>query len=231
MVTLCRPHTLNPRWFLPKQTMSFRIVVLASGNGSNLQAILDACTQDIQVVGVLSNKANAYCLTRAQQHNIPTAVIEHSLYPEREHFDAAMREVINAWQPDLVVLAGFMRILTPAFVAHYANRLINIHPSLLPKYKGLHTHQRALDAGDNEHGCSVHLVNAELDGGPVLAQMVVPVLAQDDLESLAQRVHRAEHLIYPEVISWFAHQRLQLKDGQITLDGEPLLNPKRQYLA
>ncbi len=211
--------------------MSFRIVVLASGNGSNLQAILDACTQDIKVVGVLSNKANAYCLTRAQQHNIPTAVIEHSLYPEREHFDAAMREVINAWRPDLVVLAGFMRILTPAFVAHYANRLINIHPSLLPKYKGLHTHQRALDASDNEHGCSVHLVNAELDGGPVLAQMVVPVLAQDDAESLAQRVHRAEHLIYPEVISWFAHQRLQLKHGQIILDGEPLLNPKRQYLA
>lgn len=231
MATLCRPHTLNPRWFLPKPTMSFRIVVLASGNGSNLQAILDACIQDIQVVGVLSNKASAYCLTRAQQHNIPTAVIEHSLYPEREHFDDAMREVINAWQPDLVVLAGFMRILTPAFVAHYANRLINIHPSLLPKYKGLHTHQRALDAGDSEHGCSVHLVNAELDGGPVLAQMVVPVLSGDSAELLAQRVHHAEHLIYPEVISWFAHQRLQLINGQITLDGEPLLKPKRQYLA
>lgn len=211
--------------------MSFRIVVLASGNGSNLQAILDACTQDIQVVGVLSNKASAYCLIRAQQHNIPTVLIEHSRYPEREHFDAAMREVIDAWQPDLVVLAGFMRILTPAFVAHYANRLINIHPSLLPKYKGLHTHQRALDAGDHEHGCSVHLVNAELDGGPVLAQMVVPVLPSDSTELLAQRVHRAEHQIYPEVISWFAHQRLQLFNGQITLDGEPLRKPKRQYLA
>jgi phosphoribosylglycinamide formyltransferase-1 len=211
--------------------MSFRLVVLASGNGSNLQAILDACDHNMQVVGVLSNKPASFCLSRAQQHNIQTAVIEHSHYPEREHFDAAMREVIDAWQPDLVVLAGFMRILTPAFVDHYANRLINIHPSLLPKYKGLHTHQRALDSGDHEHGCSVHLVNAELDGGPVLAQMVVPVLPQDSAETLAQRVHKAEHLIYPAVISWFVHQRLQLNNGQICLDGEPLLSPKRQYLA
>ncbi|MDP1540583.1 MAG: phosphoribosylglycinamide formyltransferase [Moraxellaceae bacterium] len=211
--------------------MSFRIVVLASGNGSNLQAILDACDPHMQVVGVLSNKPTAFCLTRAQHQGIPTAVIEHSHYPEREPFDAAMCEVIDAWQPDLVVLAGFMRILTPAFVNHYASRLINIHPSLLPKYKGLHTHQRALEAGDSEHGCSVHLVNAELDGGPVLAQMVVPVLKQDSAETLAQRVHKAEHLIYPAVISWFAHQRLQLNHGQIVLDGEPLLNPKRQYLA
>ena len=222
MATLCRPHTLNPRWFLLKQTMSFRIVVLASGNGSNLQAILDACTQDIQVVGVLSNKANAYCLTRAQQHNIPTAIIEHSLYPEREHFDAAMREVINAWQPDLVVLAGFMRILTPAFVAHYANRLINIHPSLLPKYKGLHTHQRALDAGDTQHGCSVHFVTAELDGGPVVLQAKVPIFAGDDVAVIAERVHEQEHRIYPLVVRWFCQGRLQQQADKALLDGQIL---------
>ncbi len=219
--------------------MSLRLVVLASGNGSNLQAILDACGQgndtpqpgiNAEVVGVLSNRANAYCLVRAQQADIATALIEHTDYPEREHFDAAMQQVIDAWQPDLVILAGFMRILTPAFVEHYQHRLINIHPSLLPKYKGLHTHQRALEAGDSEHGCSVHLVNAELDGGPVLAQMVVPVLSTDNPETLAQRVHQAEHLIYPEVISWFTNQRLQLKQGQLTLDGEPLAHGRRQYL-
>ena len=216
--------------------MTLRLVVLLSGSGSNLQAILDACLQgqsqnatpiNARVVGVLSNKADAFGLTRAQQAGIDTAVLAHGNFPDRDSFDAAMADIIDAWQPDVIVLAGFMRILSAAFVIRYSGRLLNIHPSLLPKYKGLHTHQRALDAGDSEHGCSVHFVTPELDGGPVIAQAVVSVKADDTAESLAARVHVAEHGVYPAVLGWLAEQRLSLQQGQVVLDGEPLLTPRR----
>ena len=219
--------------------MTLRLVVLLSGSGSNLQAILDACLQGqgqgkgqapaiaARVVGVLSNKADAFGLTRAQQAGVDTAVLAHGNFPDRDSFDAAMATIIDAWQPDVIVLAGFMRILSAAFVTRYSGRLLNIHPSLLPKYKGLHTHQRALDAGDSEHGCSVHFVTPELDGGPVIAQAVVGVKADDTAESLAARVHVAEHQVYPAVLGWLAEQRLSLQQGQIVLDGKPQLTPCR----
>ena len=215
--------------------MTLRLVVLLSGSGSNLQAILDACGQgrtaepsiNARVVGVLSNKADAYGLTRARNAGIETAVLAHGDFPDREQFDHAMAGIIDQWQPDVVVLAGFMRILSAGFVNHYSGRLLNIHPSLLPKYKGLHTHQRALEAGDAEHGCSVHFVTPELDGGPVIAQAVVSVETGDTAESLAARVHVAEHRVYPAVLGWLGEQRLSLQNGQIRMDGEPLTAPHR----
>lgn len=221
--------------------MTLRIVVLLSGSGSNLQAILNACGQGqdqspaippaaplaARVVGVLSNRADAFGLIRAQQAGVDTAVLGHGNFPDRNSFDAAMANIIDAWEPDIVVLAGFMRILSADFVTRYSGRLLNIHPSLLPKYKGLHTHQRALDASDSEHGCSVHFVTPELDGGPVIAQAVVGVKADDTAESLAARVHAAEHSVYPAVLGWLAEQRLSLQQDQVVLDGEPLLTPYR----
>lgn len=212
--------------------MSFRMVVLISGSGSNLQAILNACGQAAtatapvsipgHVVGVLSNKADAYGLVRAQHAGVATAVLAHTDFADRTEFDAAMLKQIDVWQADVVVLAGFMRILSPGFVNALQGRLINIHPSLLPKYKGLHTHQRALDAGERIHGCSVHFVTPELDGGPVIAQAVVDVRDDDSVETLAARVHAAEHRLYPTVLSWLAQRRLFLDAGQIYFDGQPL---------
>ena len=178
------------------------LVVLISGTGSNLQAVIDACKAGKihgKVVAVISNKADAYGLQRAQAADIHTAVISHKDHPDREQYDAALMEEIDRHQPDLLIMAGFMRILTPAFVQHYAGRMLNIHPSLLPKHQGLHTHQRALDAGDSAHGASVHFVTEELDGGPVILQAKVPVFADDTAEDLAQRVHVQEHQIYPMV--------------------------------
>ena len=212
--------------------MSFRMVVLISGSGSNLQAILNACGQAAtatapvsipgHVVGVLSNKADAYGLVRAQHAGVATAVLAHTDFADRTEFDAAMLKQIDVWQADVVVLAGFMRILSPGFVNALQGRLINIHPSLLPKYKGLHTHQRALDAGERIHGCSVHFVTPELDGGPVIAQAVVDVKDDDSVETLAARVHAAEHRLYPTVLSWLAQRRLFLDAGQIYFDGQSL---------
>lgn len=221
--------------------MSLRLVVLISGSGSNLQAILDACGQGAgrrpaadqaeplaaRVVGVLSNRADAYGLTRAASAGVATATLAHTDHASREAFDTAMSAVIDAWRPDVVVLAGFMRILSAGFVERYAGRLLNIHPSLLPKHKGLHTHQRALEAGDREHGCSVHYVTPELDGGPVLAQGVLAVHADDTPETLAARVHTLEHRAYPAVLGWLAQGRLQYRDGQPWLDGQPLTRPVR----
>lgn len=210
--------------------MSYRAVVLVSGTGSNLQALLDACGQGADhskrigasVVGVLSNRADALALSRAARAGVATEVLSHRDFSDREGFDAAMIERIDAWAPDVVVLAGFMRILTPAFVAHYQGRLINIHPSLLPKHKGLNTHQRALDAGDSEHGCSVHFVTPELDGGPVIAQHRLSVHQQDSAESLAARVHQAEHQLYPRVLGWLASGRLEWQPEALLFDGRAL---------
>ncbi|MDO9625476.1 MAG: phosphoribosylglycinamide formyltransferase [Pseudomonas sp.] len=201
------------------------VVVLISGSGSNLQALIDSIAHDgnpARISAVISNRADAYGLERAKQAGIATAVLDHKQFEGREAFDAALVEAIDAFEPQLVVLAGFMRILSSDFVRHYAGRLLNIHPSLLPKYKGLHTHQRALEAGDSEHGCSVHFVTEELDGGPLVVQAVIPVRSNDTLDSLAQQVHRQEHLIYPMAVRWFAEGRLRLDAQGAMLDGQPL---------
>lgn len=203
------------------------IVVLISGSGSNLQAILDACKTGFiagRVSAVISNKAGVFGLTRASDAGVPALVIDHKQYADRASYDAALCQLIDRHQPDLVVLAGFMRILTPEFVAHYSGRLLNIHPSLLPKYQGLHTHQRAIDAGDTVHGCSVHFVTAELDGGPVVLQAKVPVFPEDDAVAVAARVHEQEHRIYPLVVRWFCQDRLQQQADKALLDGQ-ILSP------
>jgi phosphoribosylglycinamide formyltransferase-1 len=201
------------------------IVVLISGSGSNLQAILDAVSAGFitgRVSAVISNKANVYGLERAHAAGVATTVLDHKTYTDRQSYDHALITAIDEFQPDLVVLAGFMRILTPHFVEHYQGRLLNIHPSLLPKYQGLNTHQRAIDAGDVEHGCSVHFVTAELDGGPVILQAKVPIFPEDDAQSVAERVHEQEHRIYPLVIRWFCQNRLQQRSDQALLDGQVL---------
>jgi phosphoribosylglycinamide formyltransferase-1 len=200
------------------------VVVLISGSGSNLQALIDsqADGNPACIRAVIANRADAFGLTRAQGAHIPTAVLDHKAFSSREAFDAALMELIDGYAPDLVILAGFMRILTPGFVRHYQGRLLNIHPSLLPKYKGLDTHRRALEAGDSEHGCSVHFVTEELDGGPVAIQATLQVNSGDDIESLTQRVHAAEHQIYPLAMRWFAEGRLRLAEQGAMLDGVTL---------
>ncbi len=202
--------------------MRSRIVVLISGGGTNLQAIIDACKLENfggDVVAVVSNKADAYGLTRAENANIATVVLSHKDFDSREDYDSALIAQINNYQPDLVVLAGFMRILTPNFVQTYQGRLINIHPSLLPKYQGLNTHQRAIDAGDTEHGVSVHFVTEELDGGPVVLQAKVPVFPEDTAADLAQRVHQQEHRIYPLVVNWCCSKRVTMVGENAIFDG------------
>ncbi len=199
------------------------VVVLISGSGSNLQALIDASMHSSFKIGaVISNKANAFGLQRAERGAIPTAVLDHKAFEDRESFDATLSELIDSFRPDLLVLAGFMRILTPGFVSHYAGRILNIHPSLLPKYPGINTHQRALDADDKEHGVSVHFVTEELDGGPVIAQGRVVVYKDDNAATLAARVLEKEHLVYPKVVSWFAAGRLQLENNHALLDGSIL---------
>jgi phosphoribosylglycinamide formyltransferase-1 len=180
-----------------------RIAVLVSGRGSNLQALIDAAQAPSypgEIALVLSNKEDAYALERARMAQIDTAVIRHRDYPTREAFDAAMQDVLLSHRIDFVCLAGFMRILTPEFVARWAGRMVNIHPSLLPKFKGLDTHARALQAGESEHGCSVHWVVPELDSGPLIAQARVPVLAGDTPETLAARVLVEENTLYPDIV-------------------------------
>jgi phosphoribosylglycinamide formyltransferase-1 len=202
-----------------------KLVVLISGNGSNLQSILDACASgriNGSVAAVFSNKASAYGLTRAQEANVPPHALAASDFADREAFDRQLMQEIDAYAPDLVVLAGYMRILSSAFVAHYHDRLVNIHPSLLPKYPGLHTHRQALENGDEEHGTSVHFVTDELDGGPIILQARVPVFAGDSEDEISARVQHQEHAIYPLVISWFVDGRLQMREGKTWLDGQPL---------
>ena len=208
---------------------SLPIVVLISGRGSNLQSIIDAVTAGrlpVEIRAVISNRPDAQGLARARSAGIPTEVVDHRAYPDRESYDRALVEVIDRYRPALVVLAGFMRILTPEFVQHYRGRLLNIHPSLLPKFKGLDTHRRALEAGEREHGASVHLVTEELDGGPVLMQARVPVLPDDDPERLAERVLRQEHRLYPEVLRLFAEGRLAADaSGRPLFEGRLLRQP------
>jgi len=202
-----------------------RIVVLISGQGSNLDAIMRASeAQDWpgRVVAVISNRAEARGLQSAQASGIAAEVLDHKAFADRAAFDAALAETIDRHVPDLVVLAGFMRILTPAFVARYEGRMLNIHPSLLPSFTGLHTHRRALEQGCKVAGATVHFVSAELDHGPIVAQAVVPVLADDDETTLAQRVLAAEHELYPRAVGWFVKGELALKDGRVThAGGEP----------
>jgi phosphoribosylglycinamide formyltransferase-1 len=208
-----------------------KIVVLISGNGSNLQAILDACesgsvsgTEGISgaVTAVFSDKAAAYGLERARSSDIPAIFFDPGEFASRADFDAALMEKIDSYQPDLLVLAGYMRILSDEFVRHYLGKMINIHPSLLPKYPGLHTHRKAIEAGDEEHGTSVHFVTEELDGGPVILQAKVPVFTDDTPEQLQERVQTQEHKIYPLTIQWFLQDRLKMADGSAVLDGKVL---------
>lgn len=190
--------------------LPIRLVVLISGNGTNLQAIIDSIANEqlpAKIVKVISNKADAYGLQRAEKAGIEHQVLSYANFTSREQYDQALKEIIDEQQPDLVILAGFMRILSAHFVEHYANKMLNIHPSLLPKYKGLNTHQRVLDAGEKEHGCSVHFVTPELDDGPVILQATVEVKDDDTAATLAQRVHEQEHHIYPQAIRIFAENK------------------------
>ncbi len=203
------------------------LVVLISGSGSNLQAIIDAAAEDlpVEIRAVISNREEAYGLERARLAGIETRVLDHREYPDRDTYDRVLGDLLEEYQPGLVVLAGFMRILTPALVTRFHGRLLNIHPSLLPAYRGLHTHQRALDAGEREHGASVHFVTEELDGGPVIVQAKVPVEPDDTAENLAARVLSREHVIYPLAIRWFAEGRLRLENGRVIKDGVSLAQP------
>lgn len=199
------------------------IVVLISGTGSNLQALIDASiASNFKISAVISNRPDAPGLQKAEAEGITTEIVDHTDYDTREKFDLALSSCIDKHSPDLVVLAGFMRILGGDFVRHYRGRLLNIHPSLLPKFPGMHTHQRALDAGEKEHGVSVHFVTEEMDGGPVIAQERIAVRDDDSAESLAARVLEKEHILYPKVVSWFAANRLAMSDNKALLDGEPL---------
>lgn len=204
---------------------SLRVVVLISGSGSNLQALIDGVTTGelpIEIVAVISNRPDVFGLTRAANADIPTVVLDHKGFSSRETFDQELMRTIDGYNPGLIVLAGFMRILTPEFTQHYLGRMLNIHPSLLPKFQGLHTHQRALDAGEKQHGVTVHFVTAELDGGPAVVQAVVPVLTDDDASLLAKRVQRQEHVIYPLAVKWFAQGDLVMAEGKALLKGETL---------
>ncbi|MBT8131023.1 MAG: phosphoribosylglycinamide formyltransferase [Gammaproteobacteria bacterium] len=202
------------------------VVVLISGSGSNLQSLIDnSKLLNIRLSAVFSNKESAFGLKRARDAGIAAHVVEPKKFADREACDRELMRQIDRYDPGLVVLAGFMRVLSPVFVQHFSGRLLNIHPSLLPKYRGLHTHQRVLQAGDTEHGCSIHFVSDELDSGPLIAQACVPVYDKDDETTLSARVQAREHKLYPLVIGWFCSGRLRTHDGQVLLDDEPLTHP------
>jgi phosphoribosylglycinamide formyltransferase-1 len=209
-------------------TPLLRVVVLVSGRGRNLKASAaraDAGELPVRIEAVVSDRADADALEWARERGIATSVLSPRDFPDREAYGRALGDIVAAYAPQLVVLAGFMRILSDEFVLRFAGRMLNIHPSLLPQYAGLHTHRRALEAGDREHGASVHFVTPELDGGPVVLQARVPILAGDDADSLAARVLREEHVIYPLCIGWFAAGRLAFRDGAAWLDGKRLDAP------
>lgn len=205
-----------------------RIKVLISGSGTNLQAIIDAISRGEiagQITEVISNRPDVRGLERAQSAGIATSVLDHRNAATREAYDQALAEHIQATETDLVVLAGFMRILTDGFVERFMGRLINIHPSLLPAYRGLHTHARAIAAGESHAGCSVHYVIPELDAGPVIAQAAVAIAPEDTAESLQRKVQAMEHRLYPQVVGWIADGRVGMHEGQIWMDGKPLNAP------
>ncbi|AOM39628.1 phosphoribosylglycinamide formyltransferase [Xenorhabdus hominickii] len=209
-----------------------KIVVLISGNGSNLQSIIDACQQNRingHISAVFSNNADAYGLLRAEKAGIPAHYLSPEAYADRINYDSALLKAIDQYQPDLVVLAGYMRILSPDFVQHYHGRLLNIHPSLLPKYPGLHTHRKAIENGDKEHGTSVHFVTEELDGGPIILQAKVPIFEGDKEEDVIGRIQTQEHNIYPLVIGWFLDGRLTMKENIAVMDGDVL--PAQGYAS
>ena len=205
------------------------IVILISGRGSNMEAIVRSAQAEqwesvlqARIAGVISNRPNAAGLAIARDLGVPTLALDHKIYATREAFDASLAQAIDAWQPDLVLLAGFMRVLTAGFVSRYAGRLMNIHPSLLPSFAGLDTHQRALDTGVKIHGSTVHFVTPDLDDGPIIIQAAVPVLAQDDASTLATRVLQQEHRIYPLAVRWFVEGQLQVEQGRVRqLQGQP----------
>jgi phosphoribosylglycinamide formyltransferase-1 len=207
--------------------MTQRIAILISGRGSNMEAIVRACVAEgwpAQVVAVLANRPDAAGLAFAAEQGIATAVVDHKAHARREAFDAALADTLDGFAPDLVVLAGFMRILTDGFVQHYAGRLLNIHPSLLPAFAGLHTHRRAIEAGCKLAGATVHFVTPTLDHGPIVAQAAVPVLAGDTPEALSDRVLAVEHVIYPQAVRWFVEGRLAVDAGVVRhTGGEPQL--------
>ena len=197
-----------------------KLVILISGRGSNMEAIVRACSREdwpAQVAAVIANRPDAAGLAFAASHGIATAVVDHRQVPDRESFDAALAHEIDTFAPDLVALAGFMRVLTPGFVDRYAGRMLNVHPSLLPSFAGLKTHQQALDAGVRLHGASVHFVTSQLDHGPIVIQSAVPVLAGDDAAALAERVLATEHIIYPRAARWFVEGRVALDGLRVTL--------------
>ena len=199
------------------------IVVLISGSGTNLQALIDASTAlKYEIKTVISNTTDALGLKRAEHHKIPTKIIEHQSFNSRKEFDQTLTTAIEKINPDLIVLAGFMRILGVEFVKIFWGRILNIHPSLLPKHPGMNTHKNVLDAGDDMHGATVHFVTEDLDGGPIIAQESIPVLHNDTVETLAAKILAKEHTLYPVVVSWFAHGRLTMKNGRALLDNEIL---------
>lgn len=201
------------------------IVILISGSGSNLQAIIDAVAEDkihAQISAVISNRPDVLGLKRAQDAGINTIVIDHTTFAERQQFDAALAKQIAELNPDLIVLAGFMRILPEAFIEQYEDRILNIHPSLLPEFKGMHTHRRALETGRKKHGASVHFVSNELDSGPVILQAQIAVLDDDNEATLAKRVLEQEHIIYPLAIQWFVAGRVRLADNQVYFENKPV---------
>jgi len=202
-----------------------RLVVLVSGGGSNLQSFIDACASgqlNAEVSAVVSNNPDAGGLDRAARANIPNLVIDHRNFDCRDNFDKALCELIESFAADLVILAGFMRILTPEFVNHFAGRIMNIHPSLLPAYPGLHTHRRAIEAGDQQAGATVHFVTPELDGGPSIIQARVAIKPKDNEQTLAARVLKLEHLIYPEAVRWFCEGKLTMQKGIASMDNKPI---------
>jgi len=192
------------------------VVVLVSGRGSNMQALLEA---GIPVSAVISNRRDARALGIAAQRGIATGVVDHRAFPSRDAFDSALAAEVERYEPHLVVLAGFMRILGAGFVERFAGRVMNIHPSLLPAFPGLHTHQRALEAGVKVHGCTVHFVTADLDHGPIVVQAVVPVLPGDDPDRLAARVLAQEHVVFPRAVNWFLEDRLVIEKGRVSVKG------------
>lgn len=208
-----------------QSSVTKRLVILISGGGSNLQSLIDGCESgeiNASVSAVISNNPDAGGLERAAKTGIPNVAIDHRAFDSRESFDLALSELIDSFAPDLVILAGFMRILTPTFVDHYLGRMMNIHPSLLPAYPGLHTHRRAIEAGDKQAGATVHFVTPELDGGPSIIQAQVDIESSDNENSLASKVLAFEHKIYPQAVQWFCDNRLAMDNDGVRLDNNPI---------